>query len=65
MKIAIGTVFGAIALCAFASVAVAKPATGTDAKPAEVGAKGANGAAASSLQGAMGDHASDGKNSRD
>ena len=63
-KLAIITA-SAVALCASATLVAAGPAKGTDAKPAEIGEKGANGAAASTLKGAMGGHASGGKNSRD
>lgn len=55
----------AIAVCASATLVAANPATGTDAKPAATGEKGANGAAASSLKGDMGGHASGGRNSRE
>lgn len=65
MKKLLITATSALALCASATFVAANPATGTDAKPADVGEKGANGAAASTLKGGMGDHASGGKNSRD
>lgn len=65
MKNAAITAASVLALCAFASAATAKPATGTAAKPADVGEKGANGAAASTLRGDMGGHASGGRNSQE
>ena len=52
-----------LALCGSATLVAAAPATGTDAKPGAVGEKGANGEAASTFKGAMGGHASGGRNS--
>lgn len=54
---------GALVLAAAATTVSAKPVTGSDNRP-EVGEKGPNGTAASTLRGDMGGHASGGKNAR-